>query len=204
MKRLMIKTIIFDLGGVCFEIDWFKINEEMLKKFNITTLVKSAGNEKAIAYYKEALEGKRHPMEMFKELNKYRNDSDKIIKFYKEVYKKYKSHNNKIYELIKKLKSNFTVVCLSDTNVVHYEAHKEQDTVKDFHNVFTSFQIGSTKREANTFKKVLDELSVKPEETIFIDDNGKNIEVAKSLGIHGIKYTNYEELVNELKRHKVL
>lgn len=59
----MIKVIIFDLGGVCFEIDWLKINDEMVKKFNITTLVKSAGNKKAIKYinYEELVnELKRH------------------------------------------------------------------------------------------------------------------------------------------------
>lgn len=203
-RIIMIKLIIFDLGGVCFEIDWLKINEEMVKKFNVTTLVKSAGNEKAINYYKEALEGKRHPSDMFKELNKEKGNLDEIIKFYKEMYKKYKIHNDQIYKLIKKLKSKFKVICLSDTNVVHYEAHEEQGTIEDFHHVFTSFKVGGIKRDANTFKKVLNELSIKPEETVFIDDNEKNIEVAKSLGINGVRYINYESLIKELKGLKII
>ena len=200
----MIKAIIFDLGGVCFEIDWFKINDEMIKKFNITTLVKSAGNEKAIEYYKEALEGKRHPKDMFKELNKENHNLDEVIKFYKEMYKKYKKHNPKIYALIKKLKNKFVLVCLSDTNSIHFEAHQEQETVKDFHKVFTSFQIGSIKRDANTFKKVIDSLSITPEEALFIDDNEKNIETASSLCIQTIRYTRYKELVKELKSRKII
>ena len=201
---LMIKAIIFDLGGVCFEIDWLKINEEMIKKFNITTLVKSAGNEKAIEYYKEALEGKRHPKDMFKELDKENHNLDEVIKFYKEMYKKYKKHNPKIYALIKKLKNKFVLVCLSDTNSIHFEAHQEQETVKDFHKVFTSFQIGSIKRDANTFKRVIDSLSITPEEALFIDDNEKNIETASSLDIQTIKYTGYKELVKELKSRKII
>ena len=200
----MIKAIIFDLGGVCFEIDWLKINEEMIKKFNITTLVKSAGNEKAIEYYKEALEGKRHPKDMFKELDKENHNLDEVIKFYKEMYKKYKKHNPKIYALIKKLKNKFVLVCLSDTNSIHFEAHQEQETVKDFHKVFTSFQIGSIKRDANTFKWVIDSLSITPEEALFIDDNEKNIETASSLDIQTIKYTGYKELVKELKSRKII
>ena len=200
----MIKAIIFDLGGVCFEIDWLKINEEMIKKFNITTLVKSAGNEKAIEYYKEALEGKRHPKDMFKELDKENHNLDEVIKFYKEMYKKYKKHNPKIYALIKKLKNKFVLVCLSDTNSIHFEAHQEQETVKDFHKVFTSFQIGSIKRDANTFKRVIDSLSITPEEALFIDDNEKNIETASSLDIQTIKYTGYKELVKELKSRKII
>ena len=200
----MIKAIIFDLGGVCFDIDWIKINEEMIKKFNITTLVKSAGNEKAIAYYKEALEGKRPPSDMFKELNKENHNLDEVITFYKEMYKKYKKHNPQIYKLIKKLKKKFIVICLSDTNPIHFETHQEQETIKDFHRVFTSFQIGSIKRDANTFKKVIKDLSVSPEEILFIDDNEKNIEVAKSLCIQTIVYSTYENLIGELKALKII
>jgi putative hydrolase of the HAD superfamily len=200
---LMIKVIIFDLGGVCFDIDWIKINEEMIKKFNISTLVKSVGNEKAIEYYKEALEGKRHPKEMFKELNKENHDLDEVIKFYKEMYKKYKRHNPKIYKLLKKLKEKYILVCLSDTNSIHFEAHQEQETIKDFQKTFTSFQIGGIKRDSNTFQKVMNTLSVKPKEILFIDDHEKNIEVAKSVGIQTIKYIGYKYLAKELKSHKI-
>ena len=200
----MIKVIVFDLGGVCFDIDWIKINEEMVKKFNITTLVKSAGNEQAIVYYKEALEGKRPPSDMFKELNKENHNIDDVIKFYKEMYKKYKKHNPQIYKLLKKLKEKFTLVCLSDTNPIHFEAHQEQETTKEFHRVFTSFQIGSIKRDINTFKKVINDLSVDPEEVLFIDDNEKNVEIAKSLGIQTVVYSTYEGLIKELKDHKII
>ncbi len=200
----MIKVIIFDLGGVCFDIDWIKINEEMVKKFNITTLVKSAGNEKAIVYYKDALEGKRSPRDMFKELNKENHNLDDVVKFYKEMYKKYKKHNPKIYKLLKKLNGEFVLVCLSDTNPIHFEAHQEQETIRDFHKEFTSFQIGSIKRDTNTFKKVIENLSVSPEEVLFVDDNEKNVEVAKSLGIQTIIYSTYEGLIKELKTLRII
>lgn len=199
----MIKAIIFDLGGVCFEIDWLKINEEMIKKFDINTLVKSVGNEKALEYYHEALEGKRNPSDMFKELNKNNYNLREVIKFYKEVYKKYKRHNKEIYNLIICLKKKYQVVCLSDTNKIHFEAHQEQGTIKDFDNVFVSFQIGSIKKNINTFKKMLDELKLKPNETLFIDDNEKNIVIAESLGIHTIKYNDYKSLIKELKKCEV-
>ncbi len=200
---LMIKAIIFDLGGVCFEIDWVRINDEMFKKFNITTLIKSGGNDKVLSYYKEALEGKRPAEDMFQELNKDNKNLGEIVKFYKEMYKKHKKHSKEIYDLIKKLKDKFVLVCLSDTNAVHLEAHQEQGTIRDFHRVFTSFQIGSIKRDANTFKKVIESLSVRPEEVIFIDDNEKNIAVAKSLGINVIRYVSYEGLVSDLKAYGI-
>lgn len=200
----MIKTIIFDLGGVCFDIDWVKINEEMVRKYNIATLIKSSpGNERIIEYYKDALEGKRPPKDLFKELNKNNFDIDEVVLFYKEMYKKYKNHNDKIYSLIKRLKKSFQVVCLSDTNQLHLEAHQEQGSVKEFHKVFTSFNIGSIKRNPETFKEIIGNLSVNPAEVIFIDDNEKNVESAKSVGINGIRYINYEDLVIKLKECSV-
>ena len=33
----MLKAIIFDLGSVVFNIDWFTINQEMMKKYNVST-----------------------------------------------------------------------------------------------------------------------------------------------------------------------
>lgn len=177
----MIKAIIFDLIEVCFEIDWLKINEEMIKRFNITTLVKSAGNEKAIQYYKEALEGKRPAREMFKELNKENHDLEEVVKYYKEIKRKNNGY------------------CLTDTNSIHFEAHQEQGTTADFHKVFASFKLGHIKRDVNAFKKVIKDVNFKPEEIVFIDDNENNVEVAKSLGINGIKYEDYEKLIEQLK-----
>ena len=200
----MIKLIIFDLGGVCFEVDWLKINDEMINKFHISTLVKSKGNKKAFEYYQKALEGKVHPREMFKALDNQNNNLEEVIPYYKEIYKKYKHHHFKIYDLIKKLKEKYTVVCLSDTNVIHYEAHKEQGTINDFHHVFTSFQIGSIKRDPNTFKFLLKKVALNSKEVLFIDDNVKNIEVAESLGIKGIHYLNYENLIKQFKEMKLL
>ncbi|MBE6449007.1 MAG: HAD family phosphatase, partial [Alphaproteobacteria bacterium] len=36
--------------------------------------------------------------------------------------------------------------------------------------------------------KVLQKLNATPEEVIFIDDKSRNVEAAKSLGIHGIVF----------------
>jgi len=196
----MIKAIIFDLGGVCFKIDWIKINKELMRKFDISILIKSTENKKIQKYYEDALKGKKDVRDMFKELNKNKSDLDEVIEFYKEMYKKYKKHNKEIYKLIRKLKNKFIIAGLTDTNPIHYKAHEEQGTIKDFHKVFTSFKIRSVKSEINTFKKILKELSVKPEEVIFIDDNEKNVKVARSLGIKGIIYKDYEQLIREFRK----
>ncbi|MCX6748374.1 MAG: HAD-IA family hydrolase [Candidatus Pacearchaeota archaeon] len=200
----MIKAIIFDLGSVCVNIDWIKINEEMMKKFGINILVKSSGDEKLIQLYNDTLEGKKDmKKDFFKELNKNNHNLEEITNFYKEVYKKYKSLNKDIWSLIKKLRKNIKVACLTDTNSIHFETHREQKIIERFDYAFSSFQLGSRKADKNTFIKVLEKLELKPEEVIFIDDSEKNVNNAKSLGINTIKFENFNQLKDTLRKFEI-
>ncbi len=195
-----IKAIIFDLGSVCLHIDWFKINEEVMKRFGVSTLVKSSGNQNLIKTYNEALEGKKETSKFFKELNNYKDNTSKLITFYKFLYSKYKKQNKEIFNLIKNLRRSLKIFCLTDTNTLHLETHKEQGITDKFDEVFTSFELGSRKEDRNTFIKVLNKTQFKPQEIIFIDDNERNIENAKSLGINAIKYESYEKLIKDLNK----
>jgi FMN phosphatase YigB (HAD superfamily) len=58
-----------------------------------------------------------------------------------------------------------------------------------FDRVFPSGHAGMRKPDVQFFKHVLREISGKPEEAIMVDDKLENIESARSLGIHGIQFT---------------
>ncbi len=69
-------------------------------------------------------------------------------------------------------------------------------------NLFTcklySYEIGSTKQEARTFQTLLGMLSAEPQQCLFIDDNARNVDVAKGVGIDGIRFLNAELLRKDL------
>jgi len=195
----MIKTIIFDLGSVCFDIDWLKISEEMVSKYGVSTLVKSSGNKKLINLYNLTQEGKLDIVKFFKELCGDKVNYEEFMASYKQSYKNNKHPNKNLIELMKRLKGKVELVCLSDTNQVHWEAHQEQGSLNYFDKAFASFQIGGRKADKETFNKILKELEKKPEEILFIDDNEKNIDNAKSLGINVIKYKNSSQLIKDIK-----
>jgi HAD superfamily hydrolase (TIGR01509 family) len=65
------------------------------------------------------------------------------------------------------------------------------------HKLF-SYEIGSTKREPRTFHVLLDMLSAAPGQCLFIDDQPRNVEVARAVGIDSIRFLDAEQLRGEL------
>ncbi len=55
------------------------------------------------------------------------------------------------------------------------------------------------KPELEIFQYLCDTYSLLPAESVFIDDNEDNIEAARRYGIHGIRFTRYEDVKNRLK-----
>ena len=55
------------------------------------------------------------------------------------------------------------------------------------------------------YEELLNRCSLIPKETLFIDDNARNIKTALSLKIKGIRVRpdNYDDLVNKLKSNKI-
>lgn len=47
-------------------------------------------------------------------------------------------------------------------------------------------------------------MQIKAEEAIFIDDKQINIDAANELGIHGITFTSYDQLINDLEKMNIL
>ncbi len=195
----MIKTIIFDMGMVVIKNNWEKISKNVEKKYHITTQISSSGNKKAIKEYEKTNTGKSSFKKVLELLGAEKKDIPKIIKAYKIEYKKHKVINKKLLELIKKLKGHYKIICLTDTNKLHHEANNEIGLFKDFDKIFASHIQKIRKENPRTFKKLLKQLKIEPQETLFIDDNEKNIKNAKSIGINVILYKKFPR-ITKLKR----
>lgn len=93
-------------------------------------------------------------------------------------------------DLLLKLREKYVVYLLSNTNETHWEWSCEHVfpykgfQVKDyFEKIYLSFEMKMVKPDAEIFNAVLDDASIDPKETFFIDDSGANCEIAQSLGI---------------------
>lgn len=65
--------------------------------------------------------------------------------------------------------------------------------------IFVSYELGLLKPDVEIYKLVLEKLTAKPEEVIFVDDKLKNVEAAKSIGIKGIVF-NKDTIREDVKK----
>ena len=72
-----------------------------------------------------------------------------------------------------------------------------------FHSVFFSYELGGTKKQSETFAKVLEEMNYGAQDCWFIDDSAANISVAANTGINGIQFKNADQLRFELNKQKL-
>lgn len=71
------------------------------------------------------------------------------------------------------------------------------------HGSVISYQIKLTKPSKEIYRHLLEKYALDPDETIFLDDLQENINGAKKVGIHGIRFRDAAQVRQELKAYGV-
>lgn len=195
-KTLDADFLIFDLGNVIIDIDY----------------------QKSIQLIKNELEEKYHPLvdDLYKTNFHYDYERglidsmtfrDAVRDYFEQAWSDEKIDtlwNNLLgtipserLELIKKLRSNYQIGALSNTNLIHiHEVNsillrdhglKNFDPVFDW--VFFSHEMGLAKPQPEIYEKMLTDLGTSAERVVFFDDLAVNVEGAKALGIQAVHVT---------------
>lgn len=96
------------------------------------------------------------------------------------------------FDMLEKLAVNESVYLLSNTNSIHFKRYNQQVVDKFrkgglssyFKKAYYSHDIGLRKPGEEIFQYVLNDLSVKADECLFIDDHPDNIATADRMGFH--------------------
>jgi putative hydrolase of the HAD superfamily len=108
--------------------------------------------------------------------------------------------NRSVFGLVNNLRANYKTAMLSNINILHYEHLKKNFPVFGvFDKIFLSFQLGLIKPDKEIYNLVIQDLGVEPQEIFYIDDRPELVESAKSLGIRGCVFTNFGQLVSDLR-----
>lgn len=109
--------------------------------------------------------------------------------------------NKPVLGLMKKLREK-GIRCFLASNQEKYRAEHLLKTLKlekFMDGSFISYNMGVGKDSKGFFERILADLKLNPEETLFWDDEEENVAVAKEVGIDARLYTTFEEFDRQTK-----
>ena len=187
----MIKAVILDLNGIFlqspklsdrFEKDFsIPVSEFLPKLSEIMEAVRKPHAEKAFTYWEPVLREwgvNLSEQEFWNYWFQSEKTSEKMVNFAKSLKEK------RIKILI--LSNNFK------ERADYYGHYSWMHDAVD--KVYFSWQTGFVKPDPGAWKYILRENNLKPELCIYFDDQEKNLDAARSLGIKSYLFTNEDEL----------
>ena len=96
-----------------------------------------------------------------------------------------------------KLKKKYSLNLISNVSNSYLKVLKNKfDFFDEFDHCITSESANYSKPSIQIFQFALNKIGIHPKEAIFIDDQKQNIVSAKSIGIKGHHYQNFEQFKN--------
>jgi len=127
-----------------------------------------------------------------------RIDYDTFFSIYNDVF----SLNPPVLQIMKRLKRNYRLVVLSNTDTMRFGFIKKKfPEILIFDEYVLSFEVGFMKPHPQIYKDALKRAEFPARECVFIDDREENIEAAAKLGINGIHLgpqTDLEAILKEM------
>ena len=200
----MKKEIVFDIGGVLFELDL---------KNSIPKLLNSTEENGELLFQqwlfsksvREFESGKISYEDFFKNMVKEFNLKVDFETFTNEFKKVILGAFDETEWLINTLKDDYNLYLLSNITKIHWDMVNSYDYIKkNIKKPFISYLLGMAKPEIEIFELMIKEIGVKPENILYFDDNLSNVESALKSGLDAYHTIGIKEVIKKLKELKIL
>ncbi len=190
----MIDTLIFDAGNVLLRVENELIRKDISNTLRINPrIVSNAWNKLIPKHGAGKISEKEFWDKFFKLTNtqKRKIPKDLLVREYQKRFTTY----DEVLAIVSNLKSNnYKLGIISDTIPSHANLLEKNDIFKPFDVVLLSYKIGLRRPDPKLFQMALQRLKSKPENSVFIDDVLKNINIINKLGLTGVVYENPKQL----------
>ncbi|MBY9005799.1 MAG: HAD-IA family hydrolase [Candidatus Lokiarchaeota archaeon] len=202
---MAIKTILFDLGGVLININFLNFNNLL---FNSTNSKKDQKilNQQYMEVFRAYHQGTISDEMFYNETCNIFKIEKKILpqsSFFKVFNSIILNLNRDIYKILKNLRELkvYNLYCLSNINSSHLNQLKLRywEIMEYFDELIFSNEVHLIKPDIELYKFIIQKTQCYPQEILLIDDEFKNIESAKKIGIQGILYKNPDDLFKKLR-----
>ncbi len=198
---MAIKNIIFDLGGVIYDIRYENIADKF-RSYGITDFEKlysKASQTDSIDLFEE---GKITPAEFrdyLRGLSPVPLTDEQINEAWNAILIGIPKER---LELLGMLRLKYNIFLYSNTNQINYDKFTTELKAKygfdvfevTFKKAYFSQILQIRKPKLEGFRAILAEQGLKPEETLFIDDSPQHIEAARKVGINAYHLTGGETM----------
>ena len=197
----MIKTVIFDLGGVLVRTEDRRPRQGMADKYGMTYQELSNlvyRTESADLATRGKISAEDHYQEILKSLNL---PPDSISAFEDEFWGGDRL-DEELVEFIRNLRGEYETALLSNAWDNMRQLMKDVWKIDQiFDHFFISAELGLAKPAPEIYQVVIETLKQDPSELIFIDDFGENIEGAREAGLNAIYFRSREQALAELAEY---
>lgn len=192
------KVIVFDYGGVIARIDRRPVlkyiaesldkgHRKVKKDFESEKLYHAFTQPKT---FWEEYAGKKLPETWFKELESLKKLMVQEVPGMKELLHKIKGQG-------------IQIALLSNTNTQRARFIESMGGYDPFDPILLSCYLGLKKPEPKIYERLLQSLSFKGKDCVFIDNRPCNVEASRKFGIDGIVFRSVDQVKEELKKREI-
>jgi HAD superfamily hydrolase (TIGR01509 family) len=191
----VIKTVIFDLGGVLILIDFNRSIarfKQKIKKHSDSKIIDILKNsDLVVSYHKGELSSRlfyKHIQDRFK--------GEFSYALFCDIWQDIFAPNEPMIRFLQKIKDEYELILLSNTNELHIDYLTKTFPFFDvFQDHIYSYKIGLLKPDPSIYKFALNRTDSRAEECMLIDDTLLNIDAALEMGMKGIHYISFEDFL---------
>jgi putative hydrolase of the HAD superfamily len=184
-----IRNIIFDFGGVLFDID-FGRTIDAFRRLGFPAFENMYSQYQADQLFRKLEKGEIDAdtfCDVMIKAGPEGNSRQQILEAWNALLIGYRKES---MEYLSVLKNKYRIFLLSNTNIIHYNNFTSifpitaghPDLESHFDKAYFSHFIGMRKPDAAIYEFVLEDAGIRAEESLFIDDTLPNIDAAAAMG----------------------
>jgi len=194
---MQIKAILWDFSGVLFISKYGLGHEHYAELMGIPNNVLQSFFEGDMNRQVDL--GEIYYDDFYRSILRELNLSEDMLPIFSESFRKAFELNSRIIEYIQSLPESIKIGLLSNySNRLRPMIEEDLGIAHLFDDMVISSEVKLLKPDEKIYQTALSRLDVEAEETIFVDDRLENIEGAQKVGMHGVLFTETEQVINEI------
>lgn len=194
-----IRGVIFDFGNVIYRFDLRRCTAELSRLCGLDSeeIHRRVFDESGLEWdYMAGNLDSGQFLEQVSRLLGHPFEEEAFARIFSDIFTPIES----TLDLVRSLKPRYKLGLISDTSQWHFERAIQHCPVFPlFDSVQLSYLERRLKPDRGLFEHCLARLGLEPGECVFIDDRAPNTAGARAMGIHAIKYTGHEALLEGLR-----